>query len=55
MVRLLPLFEEVQIFFAFLDRREVMPMYMTLEALLLFCTLVVAIVGLVVDICNKKR
>jgi hypothetical protein len=30
-------------------------MYITFEALLLFCTLMVAIIGLVIDICNKKR
>ena len=30
-------------------------MYITFEALLLFCTLIVAIIGLVIDICNKKR
>ena len=29
-------------------------MYITFEALLLFCTLIVAIIGLVIDICNKK-
>jgi hypothetical protein len=30
-------------------------MYITFETLLLFCTLMVAIIGLVIDICNKKR
>ncbi len=29
-------------------------MYITFEALLLFCTLIVAIIVLVIDICNKK-
>ena len=32
-----------------------MPMYITWEALFLFCTLVVAIISLVIDIYNKKR
>ena len=40
--------------FAFLVQREVMPMYITWETLFLFCTLLVAIISLVVDI-HKKR
>jgi len=36
--------------FAFLEQREVMPMYITWETLFLFCTLIVAIISLVLDI-----
>ena len=43
------------LFFAFLEQREVMPMYITWETLFLFCTLIVAIISLVLDILNKKR
>lgn len=51
-----PIQEEVQIFFCLPHaRREVMSMYITWETLFLFCTLVVAIIGLVVDIHNNKK
>ena len=41
--------------FAFLDTREVMPMYMTWETFLLFCSVTVAVIGLVVDIFHNKK
>lgn len=54
-------FEEVEIFFAFLDallnaaKREVIYMVMTWELFFLFCTLIIAVIRLVMDIYNKKR
>ena len=49
--------EEVKSYFvfAFLEQREVMPMYITWETLFLFCTLIVAIISLVLDILNNKK
>jgi len=47
--------EEVRFLFAFLEKREVMPMYITWETLFLFCTLIVAIISLVFDIHNNKK
>ena len=41
--------------FAFLDLREVMPMYMTWEVFFLFCTLIVAVIRLVVDLHNNNK
>jgi hypothetical protein len=38
-----------------MKKEEVVPMYVTWEALLLFCALIVALLSFVVDICNKKR
>ena len=51
------IFEEVKscFVFAFLEQREVMPMYITWETLFLFCTLIVAIISLVLDILNNKK
>ena len=45
--------KSVFVFFAFLEQREVMLMYITWETLFLFCTLIVAIISLVLDILNK--
>lgn len=42
-------------FFAFLAEREVMRMYITWETLFQFCTVIVAIIGLVVSIFNRKK
>ena len=55
------LFEEVEIFFpssmpCITDaEREVIYMIMTWEVFFLFCTLIIAIIRLVMDIYNKKR
>jgi hypothetical protein len=35
--------------------REVVPMYMTWETFFLFCSLLVAVIGLVFNICNNKK
>ena len=50
--------EEVEIFFDLrlpLLWREVIYMVMTWELFFLFCTLIIAVIRLVMDIINKKR
>ena len=42
-------------FCAFLLKREVMTMYMTWDIFLVFCTFLVALISLIVEIHNKKR
>ena len=54
-------FGEVEIFFAFPDalsniaEGEVIYMVMTWELFFLFCTLLIAVIRLIMDIYNKKR
>ena len=54
-------FGEVEIFFAFPDallhiaKGEVIYMLMTWEEFFLFCTLLLAVIRLIMDIYNKKR
>ena len=54
-------FGEVEIFFAFPDalsniaKGEVIYMVMTWELFFLFCTLLIAVIRLIMDIYNKKR
>ena len=49
--------EEVKYLFLFcLPRlREVVPMYLTWETFFLFCSLLVAVIGLVYNICNNSK
>ena len=50
------MFEEVEIFlFPSSMSREVIPMYMTWEMFFQFCTVIIAMVGLIVSIFNKKK
>ena len=49
--------EEVSNFFlpSSIHNEEGMPMYITWESLILFCSFLIAVIGLVIDINNKKK